>query len=574
MASIRIKEFFNGRYFEIPKYQRGYAWEKPNIRDLFEDIQEAIEVDASHYIGTLVLSRSEKKDVYYVVDGQQRITTLSMIINGLVKLMDKEDAIYYNRFYIKHGEKHRLVPLGRENIFYKELMENGVNGQAPSNRSQRLLIEAHEEISERLKQVVQFIDPITYLNHIEDLQIMEFVEDSPGNAIRIFQTVNDRGKPLTNMEKAKSLLVYFSNRYLDGQLDNKINDCFGNIFERYDEIKHLGVENDIDLISGRYGDFNEDNIMRYHFITFSEEDYDPSASYVLGYLKRALKELRKHSEFKNKIRDFITSYTNSLFTFFEALHDLLRSASKNERYYKVFSILGLSATLYPIATVLNRQGRLETNLVRPDTTFLDLLEIIDVRVYKVRGTDPKADIAKIAYSLNNDNLKDSDAEGWLLWFNERWMGAEEFRNNMMGAVYRRSKAVLPHVLLDYSENLSNRVLTLDELKDLVKKKALSLEHILSQKPKFTLKTHGFKSTEEYLEYEHTLGNLTLLEKSLNSSIKNKNVFDKIPTYDKSTFQVTKNLATNVSHTNQFKKEDIQHRTGEVVAYLEKKWWCK
>ena len=35
MASIKIKDFFNGRFFEIPKYQRGYAWEVQNIRDLF-----------------------------------------------------------------------------------------------------------------------------------------------------------------------------------------------------------------------------------------------------------------------------------------------------------------------------------------------------------------------------------------------------------------------------------------------------------------------------------------------------------------------------------------------------------
>ncbi len=42
MASIKIKDFFNGRFFEIPKYQRGYAWEVQNIRDLFDDIIESI----------------------------------------------------------------------------------------------------------------------------------------------------------------------------------------------------------------------------------------------------------------------------------------------------------------------------------------------------------------------------------------------------------------------------------------------------------------------------------------------------------------------------------------------------
>jgi len=71
---------------------------------------------------------------------------------------------------------------------------------------------------------------------IEQLEVMEFVENSEGDAIRIFQTVNDRGKPLSNMEKAKSLLIYFSNRYLNKKLDNTINDHFSDIFEIYDRI--------------------------------------------------------------------------------------------------------------------------------------------------------------------------------------------------------------------------------------------------------------------------------------------------------------------------------------------------
>ena len=41
MASKRVNDFFNGRFFEIPKYQRGYAWEKRHVRELFDDIFES-----------------------------------------------------------------------------------------------------------------------------------------------------------------------------------------------------------------------------------------------------------------------------------------------------------------------------------------------------------------------------------------------------------------------------------------------------------------------------------------------------------------------------------------------------
>ena len=55
MATTKISDFFNGKFFEIPKYQRGFAWDRGNIRDLFDDINESIDSKSNHYIGTIVL---------------------------------------------------------------------------------------------------------------------------------------------------------------------------------------------------------------------------------------------------------------------------------------------------------------------------------------------------------------------------------------------------------------------------------------------------------------------------------------------------------------------------------------
>ncbi len=102
MANKRINDFFNGRFFEIPKYQRGYAWEKQHVRELFDDIFESIETNSSHYIGTIVLSKKpDGYNSYYVVDGQQRIATLLMLINVIVRHFKRADRDYYRRFYIE-----------------------------------------------------------------------------------------------------------------------------------------------------------------------------------------------------------------------------------------------------------------------------------------------------------------------------------------------------------------------------------------------------------------------------------------------------------------------------------------
>ena len=192
---------------------------------------------------------------------------------------------------------------------------------------------ATAEISLRLSRIG---DKLAFLKCVEKLEVMEFVENSEGDAIRIFQTVNDRGKLLSNMEKAKSLLIYFSNRYLDKKLDDAINDQFSFMFEVYDDIKIVGERMDVTLIKNK--EFDEDSIMRYHFVSFSNENYDPTAAYVLKHLKTRLTQLRAGANGDYaKIEAFISQYVNSLGTFFKSLLNLLDRAEHFARYYKLFS---------------------------------------------------------------------------------------------------------------------------------------------------------------------------------------------------------------------------------------------
>lgn len=95
--------------------------------------------------------------------------------------------------------------------------------------------------------------------------------------------------------------------------------------------------------------------MRYHFITFCEEDYDATASYVLYYLKRELNDFRKAKQ-KLKMKKFIKDYIESLNQFFKGLKIIIKRCESKIQYYKIFSILNLSATLYPlIVQLVNRK---------------------------------------------------------------------------------------------------------------------------------------------------------------------------------------------------------------------------
>jgi len=567
MANKRINDFFNGRLFEVPKYQRGYAWEKRHVRELFDDIFESIETNSSHYIGTMVLSeKGDSYNSYYIVDGQQRIATLLMIVNVIIKYFKRSDKDYYHRFYVEEEGLVRLKPLGKDSAFFINLLKNGK--KEPRNKSQKLLKEAYQEIQDQIKGIE---DKKRFLTSIERLEVMEFIEKSEGDAIRIFQTVNDRGKPLSNMEKAKSLLIYFSNRYLNKKLDAEINDKFGDIFELYDEIKDIGEQSDINLISNV--DFNEDNIMRYHFVTFSDENYDATASYVLEYLKRELGDYRekdKSNKFSN-MEKFIVNYVSNLHDFFYCLRDVLKRIKSREKYYKIFCILGVSATLYPLIGKLEMLGRLQKKLPSPQyktRTFLDLIELVDVRVYKTRGTDPRAEISRFAKDIDK-NWADEQIEEWLLWFNERWMSKEEFQTHLNANFY--GNRALPHIFIEYCETLKNGKYSLEALRKFMSKRP-TVEHVLAQTPNFRYKSFGFRGEEDFLEYSDKIGNLTILEKSINSAVQNKNPIDKIPYYDRSAYRMTKALSSSLAHLKRFDKKEIAQRTTELSQYCLKRWW--
>ncbi len=99
---------------------------------------------------------------------------------------------------------------------------------------------SEEEVNERLEVLLEMV-------------LMRLEEPDPGRAIRTFQSVNDRGVPLLLLDKLKSLLIYYSNTFCDGErgLDQFINDHFGEIFKIFAKIKKsdnfssVGDEGDI-----------------------------------------------------------------------------------------------------------------------------------------------------------------------------------------------------------------------------------------------------------------------------------------------------------------------------------------
>lgn len=558
-----LKKFFTNKHFRIPNYQRDYSWGAGNVDDLIDDLIEAIETSTRHYIGTFILSEVGQEGYFNVVDGQQRLTTLILLINAAVDHFGSErDEIIYKDAFIQSERDWRLTLLNDNNQFFRELVSG--DKPNPSTRGQRLMADASQHIHHRIGELrnrLEIADQL--LDAVQRLEVMEFIESDDGKAIRMFQTVNDRGKPMTNMEKAKSLLVYYSNRFLRGDLDDKINDFFGDVFHMYDDIKSAGDEYGVDVI--KRANFSEDSVMRYHFLAYADDYYDYAAteSYVLeGYLKQSLKKLRnQHPE---QLRQFIEDYITNLRDFVGAFADLLKISTFNTRLYKLFSVLGISARLYPLMIRLQQRGLLDEN---PE--LLNCLEVVDVRVYKVRGTDPRKDISVLA--RDSKYLSSLEVKKKVSQFVDEFMSDSEFARRLSAEIYPNDS--LKHIFFEYSEDQRGERYSLTELRTRNEMQP-TIEHVFPRERAFDYPDSGFENNEDFELNVNKLGNLTLPEKGLNSAAHNMTPAQKIlqGIYEKSKFEDPVNLSAKIKNRGEgFTKAEVERRTEVIANFCLERW---
>ena len=256
-----LKSIFKDRIFKIPDYQRGYAWQKRQLKDFWEDIIN-LPSDRYHYTGLLSLKQVPRKDYesenwtaerwlikdqayrpFHIVDGQQRLTTFVIFINEVINLIKlipenvgKPDSdIYIGTFSMKQVKEEYLV-IQMPPQFLINTYKFGYEKDNPSFKYLRHKILGEPDggsITEtfytlNLENARQFFKENlenyyrTYgINEIEVLfrkvtQNLMFnlheIEDD-FDVFVAFETMNNRGKKLSNLELLKNRLIYLTTLY-------------------------------------------------------------------------------------------------------------------------------------------------------------------------------------------------------------------------------------------------------------------------------------------------------------------------------------------------------------------------
>ena len=369
-----LSSVFNESYFVIPDYQRDYAWTKSNVNDLLDDAQFIYNQNkgnktgdaVSHYFGTLVFEERQTIEPtdfedfteFAIVDGQQRLSTVVIVISAIVNKLDEiwdenidpkmkndieEKRKDISQNYVEYEGIPRVQLGGLAEPAYEAVILGDLDADEYADNSD--VVEAERKVTDA-KHVVdsrletwrkEIFDEATtdewavyykFLKNIVKTITQRFevnvkVVEDVDEAARMFKVINNRGRGLALHDKIRSHLVYCASQ--SSKLDSE------DIYKQFNDI----IEN-VTIHDG-YSDDAVDDLVKLHWTVFTSERSD-SRSKRPGpnAIHKRLAELEDYASVQREdFEEFIVPYLNSLEKFsqrYPYLSDRDKFAGKYTEY--------------------------------------------------------------------------------------------------------------------------------------------------------------------------------------------------------------------------------------------------
>lgn len=622
---LSLTEIFNQKIFRIPDFQRGYSWEKDQLEDFWDDIQN-LKQDKVHYTGLLTVEEIDKKDIvnvekwsddlwllekglsaYYVIDGQQRLTTSIILIHQILKQFNDLSGINFDtkqswesRFlYKEFGENYKSFIFGYEkdnpsDEFFKTKVLEQKSPYADKVPEQTLYtanLKAAKVFFRKRLEILEDSDLEDLFKKVVNKLKFNFYEiDEELDVYVTFETMNNRGKSLSNLELLKNRLIYLST-LLEEEKDTRnrlrrdINECWKTIYE------YLGKNKDNPL--------DDDGFLYNHWIMYFKYDRSQSEAYAhfLLHEKFTAKAVIKGELFFGDIKAYIDSLAEAVKMWFYIYNvQYSQYSDETKEWIQKLNRLGMSAFPPLLMAAMNKEKdeSILLNLFRACESFIFLVFRLSQRPSNTKNSHfyrlanmlyfgqefwggGATDISKVIGNINwLAQGYDGDGE-YVGWFD-----LEKFETYILELGQKDqgyySWNGLRYFLYEYELYLqakaNNKVRWIDFNK---RKKEDTIEHIYPQTPKDlcwkdAFKVHDKKQKKALL---HSLGNLLLLCQSKNSELQNK-CFDfkknhKNKDLDDSGYFNGSYSEIEVSMSNDWTSNEITERGMRMLKFLELRW---
>lgn len=507
--------------FKVPLYQRDYSWNKTHWNDLWLDIEANRQNDSKHYMGSIVLVSKHKKQ-YDIIDGQQRLTTLTILVLAVVDtlkdLVKREVDVENNEKRIDllitdFIGKKSLSSLNYENKI--ELNESNnpffstflTNFRKPVNikseiKSNKLLFDCFNYYKDLIKEEIFKDDDvsslISFVEYISDsLLFIQITATDDLSAYLIFETLNDRG------------------------LDLSVTDLLKNyLFSIVDESDKSHVKNiwDVTINHVSYSGFPK--FLRHYWMMqnglIQEKELFKTVKRYINTPKTAFELLNSMSE----VSEVYAALSDSNHQLWEGEERV----KKHIRELNLFNVTQCYPLLINAYLFLDHDDWIAT---------LRICSVISFRYMLISGLNPNALESKYndaCKAINSGAVK--GARDIFTILQPLYVNDEDFERNFESKSIRtkRSAKLARYIVYSVENHLSEHVLDFEFDNG-------SLEHVLPENPSEEWNENFPKDIEESFIYR--LGNFTLLEPDKNRIIGNKDFSHKSEVYKTSRYALTK-----------------------------------
>lgn len=629
-----LSKIFTERLFRIPDYQRGYAWTEKQLNDFWNDLEQIKEKE-NHYTGVLTLEEvpeniynkwqddfwiinSRSYTPYYIVDGQQRLTTSIILIQCILENIDDEETLNFTNkediikkfiFDSKDRKKTRSYIFGYEhdNPSYDFLITK-IFGERKSDDSDKEtiytqnLINSKNFFNKKIKQLDLTSLERLYKKVTQQLLFNTFTISNDIDVCVAFETMNNRGKPLSHLELLKNRLIYLSLKLNEDEDDKRklrrtINDCWKSIYHNLGRNKDQPLDDDSFLLH-HYLSYFGDSLLKIDEqsnIIFSNRMGENFHTNKL--LEGKFISLNLHLDDNNPEKltiENLYSYTESLQESVEIWFDLFNPfLSKLPEDEKIWldKIQRLNSTLFhPLILVFYIK-------VKDSNLRIDFLKAIEKSLFLmgIMYYFPISFITKFnsANSLvlflgNQLSKSEIDANEVIRQLNlvfsdikKDYISPKFLKDFFKDRGFYDWK-LIRYFLFEYNLSLQDSSKTsrskifwsefIEEYDDFI-----TIEHIYPQKPPKGQWTDFSKFTPAQKKVlRNSLGNLLPLSRPKNSSLSNKAFLSKVKGKDGTNigYQYGCYAENEIAHLTQWTSAEILERGTKLLTFMEKRWSIK
>ena len=601
-----ITQIFENSLFRIPDYQRGYAWDNTQLEDYWNDLRNLAD-SKIHYTGVLTIKivdieiqKKWEEDTwimegkgytpFYIVDGQQRLTTTIILIQSILdKMVDDKRLNYYTKdeiqakyiYQTKDGGVSRSYIFGyeKDDPSYECLKTKVFHEYSSTNQQVETLYTRNLQ-----KSKLFFDNKVRDLSH-EKLEVIfrtatqqfkynVYPIDDELDVYVSFETMNNRGKQLSHLELLKNRLLYLTT-LLNADNEDKnevrrnINDCWKTVYY------YLGKNSSKPL--------DDDEFLKNHWIMYFQYSRDGANLYTNFLLKEnfTAKNVTDGSIEAKQLQTYVNSMLQSVkqwYALFNPYDTDLDSEIK--LWLDKLNRLGYSA-FAPLVMAALTKGYDKDLLVK----LFEAMERYNFLTFKVsqrRSTTGDTDFYRLARQLYYKTSTVLDAVNMINGLQDQQFSSDEFKKKLDtyykedGEGFYRWNG-LQYFLYEYELSLSAKSkVGVDKIEwnNFLTNKSDSIEHIYPRTATKECWTKWFNvyTEEQRILLRGSLGNLLALAQKKNSALRNDCFEDKKIQVNQNVGYFNGSYSENeVAQIENWTATEILKRGLTLLVFMEQRW---